>query len=317
MWIGVVAAVAWLALATAAFAAPPQLRIASPAEASAVLSARDSYVSAMSDADASIRLRNPNSNDRAALQVQMGKSARPFSTAERTRLDALIARTRGRVEALAAWLPPEILFIKSSEDLDGGWPHTRANAIILGARLPHTDDGLDKLFFHELWHVISRTHPERMDAVYALLGFLPCTQVSGWEAFSTPRLGNPDAVAERHVLPLPGVEGGYALPVLRARFPRYQPMMEGFGAYIAPQFVRVQRTPAGACEILKGDAGPVILSEETMGPALAGLATRDTNYVWHPEEMTADLFALLMTNAADLKDPHQIQRLAVLLGLAR
>lgn len=300
----------------AAAASTPVVRTATPAEARAVLSAEDDYVRAMSDADVSIRMQDPNATDRAALRVRMGASARAFSAAEGVRLKAMMARTGDRVAALGAWLPATVLLIKSNEELDGGWPHTRANAIIFGAGLPPTDADLDNLFFHELWHVISRANPDRMDAVYALLGFVPCVSVTGSAGFETPTLTNPDAPIERHVLPLPGPNGGYALPTLRAAFPRFRPEFKDFGDYIKVQFVGVERDAMGRCAIEQGPNGPLVVTAETVGPVLAALGTRDTAYVWHPEEMTADLFALSMTAPDRAKDRHQLDRLMFLLGAA-
>ncbi|MBI1188788.1 MAG: hypothetical protein GC206_15895 [Alphaproteobacteria bacterium] len=285
-----------------------EFRALSPEEGGAILSASDDFTSALSPADLSIRLRRPDGGNLDDLMALYRRSTQAWTEAEHERLQAMVARVQARTDAVAQWLPAEIGFIKVSEAVEGGFPHTRGNAIIWGPSLPETDAMLDYIFFHELWHVLSRRHAARRDEMYALIGFAPCSAVDWPRALVDGRLTNPDSPQDRHVVAYEN--GAVLLPRLMAAAPRYDANIATFGDYLLPQFLVAQRGDDGRCTAAAGADGPILLDLRAAAPYLFAAAGRNTNYIMQPEEIMADNFAQLMVARSDAPDPQVQARIA-------
>jgi hypothetical protein len=279
-----------------------------------VLAASDDFTSELSPADLSIRLRRPDGGNLDELKTLYRSSTQAWTEAERGRLAAMVERVRARTDAVASWLPEEIGFIKVTDAVEGGFPHTRGTAIIWGPSLPESDATLDYIFFHELWHVLSRRNAARRDEMYALIGFSACSAVDWPQELLDARLTNPDAPQDRHVIPYE--DGFYLLPRLMASAPRYdETLEEGFGAYLMPQFVLADRDADGRCVPLREIEALMTFDIRAAAPYVFAAAGRNTNYIIHPEEILADNFAQLMVGRADVADPDVHARLAAWLGI--
>jgi len=312
-----------LAAACAVLAAAPafgaEFRALSPEEGAAIITSSDEFTSELSAADLSIRLRRADGGNLDELQALYRRSTQAWTEAELARLAAMMDRARESTDALAPWLPEEVGFIKVTEAVEGGFPHTRANAIIWGAALPETDAMLDFIFYHELWHVLSRRNAARHDEMYALVGFSPCTRAEAPAEFRAQRLTNPDAPLERHVAPYE--DGNYLLPMLLAGAPAFDPARQSFGDYLSPKYVLVNRDEEGVCRPIRrieanGEGAALVLNLRQAAPHIFAAAGRNTNYIIHPEEALADNFAQLMTGRSDAPNPEVQERLAAWLGIA-
>jgi hypothetical protein len=292
-------------------AAALEVTPATPAQAVAIVTAQDEVIQAMTPADLSIRLHGGTS--REALLRQYAAAVEPWSDAESARLTAMVARHRAQLDAIARWLPDQVLLIKNTRDIDGGLPHTRANAILFGPNLPTSDAELDELFLHELWHVLSRHNAARHDEIYALIGFQPCTSVALPDDLRARLVTNPDAPLTRWGVATRAQ--GHAIllaPLLVAEPAVYDPAHPGFTDYFALRFIGLTRHADGSCAPYA--AVPFIAPDAAM-PALFAAAGHNTDYVLHPEELLADNFAQLMTAKPNVPDPQVQARLAHWLGI--
>lgn len=299
---------AWL-LATPAAAL--DVTPATPAQATAIVTAQDEVIRAMTPADLSIRLHGGTS--REALLRQYAAAVEPWSAAEDARLAAMVARHRAQLDAIAHWLPEQVLLIKNTQDIDGGLPHTRANAILFGPSLPASDAELDELFLHELWHVLSRHNAERHDEIYALINFTPCARVTLPADLRARLVTNPDAPVTRWGVAARAQGRDILLaPLLIAEPAVYDPARPGFTDYFALRFIGLTRHADGSCAPYA--AVPFIAPDAAL-PALFAAAGHNTEYVLHPEELLADNFAQLMTAKPNVPDPQVQARLAEWLGI--
>lgn len=285
-----------------------EFRALPPEEGGAVLAASDDFTSELSPADLSIRLRRADGGNLDDLRALYRSATLAWTPAEEARLAAMVARAQARLEALAGWLPEEIGFIKTSEAADGGFPHTRGAAIIWGPALPESEGQLDFIFYHELWHVLSRHNAARRDEMYALIGFEPCASMAWPAALRKGRLTNPDAPRDMHVIPYQ--DGLYLMPRLMTTG-RYDAARPQFGDYLLPQFVVTTRDAQGRCAPAADGA---ILDSRTAAPFVFAAAGANTSYIIHPEEILADNFAQLMIGRADAPNPEVQARLAEWLG---
>jgi hypothetical protein len=297
---------------SAAYAA--EFRPLSPEEGGAILSAHDEYMAELSPADLSIRLKRADGGSMEDFRRLYAGAARAWTDEERARLDAMVARNRARLDLVAAWLPDEIGFIKATADVEGGLPHTRGAAIVFGAGLPREDSTLDDIFFHELFHVLSRRNAARHDELYALIGFEPCTRIDLPGYLVPRRITNPDAPIDRHVVPI--VAGDrYVLPRLMSNSDLYDAARPRFSSYFDLRFVLIERDGRGRCRAVRKGRAPVFVEPDVAAAILRLRAGANTEYFFHPEEILADNFVQLMRGAVDLPDPSVHRRLAEWLRL--
>jgi len=276
-------------------ATPPVVRLASAAEASAVLITPDDYLGALTPTDLSLKPQSPAPIDQKAYVAFLRAAVAEWTPQERARMEALFARHRAKLAELSPWLPEEVLVAKSGPKLEAGAAHTRGAAIFMGDDLPKDEEALDGLFFHELFHVLSRHNPSAHDALYAAVGYQPCPNAPAPAPLRESIITNPDAVVARHVIPLE-LEGANRLvmPLLLARPDRYDPAKGGgFFDYVSVELLEVERDARGACTpVLEGDAPRLFKGEAAMA-TLKAATGGNTNYLIHPEETTADTFVLL------------------------
>ncbi|MES1201257.1 MAG: hypothetical protein ABUS57_07380 [Pseudomonadota bacterium] len=298
---------------TPAAAPTTAFTLAARAEGAALLSANDEYMAALSPADLSIWLKRPDGGDRAAFAAFLAAGAQEWSPEERTRLEAMLARDTPRLAGLSGWLPEHVLIAKIDPAASGDSDFTRANAIFLKAPLPDTEDKLDDLFFHELFHVLSRHNPERRDALYGVLGFVRCTPMDLPADLRARLLTNPDAPLAEHATPVGGTDASlYVTPLLVADPTRFTPAHPNFFDYLHVRFTTLRRDSAGRCTPVDTTMKPDALRDVVL--AHAG---RNTDYLFHPEETLADNFAQMMVGRRDAPNPEVYDRLAVVLGIPR
>ena len=296
--------------------APPlttQFPLATVEQGAAALSADDEFMAAVSAADIAIRVRRAGAT-KEELRAVYASAPRPWTEAERVRLNTMLTRHGGELDQLARWLPPSVLLIKSDGAADTQLPHTRGAAINMGVALPDEDATLDGLFFHELFHVLSRHNGARRDEMYAIVGFERC-EIALPAALQARTITNPDAPLVRHAAPL-STPGRLVAPVLFAEPPVFDPAHPDFDHYFQLRFLVADRTADGGCALEIADGEPVALPGAEAVAAIHAVAGRNTNYVLHPEELLADNFSQLMMRRADAPDPQVQARLAGFLGLS-
>lgn len=301
-----------LGLVWAPGALATEIVLATPEQGAAVLSAQDEFMAVLTPADLSIRLGDTPDQSVQALGRHYAAQTRAWTDEERVRLEAMIARVRERTNALDAWLPDTILLIKGTSEIDGGMPHTRGAAIVM-ARLSEDEARLDTLFFHELFHVLSRANPDRHDDLYGVIGFVRCAAVTFPPEVRAAMFTNPDAPLVRHAAPISDTDPTLlATPVLVANPPHYDPSKPHLRNYFQVVMTPLRRGPDGACMAVT-DGAP---TREAMTEAVYARAGRNTAYIFHPEELMADNFADLMIARADAPDPWVYERLRAVLAAA-
>lgn len=304
-----------------AFALPAQaqtFRAATRSEAVDIVTADDGYMRNLTPADLSIRLRSRDGGAAAALKAQYEAAVTPWTEAETARLDAMVARNGEKLAGLSVWLPEEVVFIKASRDIDGGLPHTRANAIVFGPSLPDTDSELESLFYHELFHVLSRkASPAARESLYGLIGFERCASVTLPPPLRARGVSNPDVEDGAFTVEVSGADGGTAdlMPFLTASPERYDPAKPSFPSYFQLMFLNMTRGPHNTCALVTATGVPSIFSPGAVQAALFAKVGRNTHYVFHAEETLADNFSYLMVGRTDLPDMWVIDKLRARLAL--
>lgn len=282
---------------------------ATPEQGAAILSANDEYLSVLSAADLSIRLQGREGTGADLGRVYAG-ATQAWTSAENERLRLMVVRHRPRLNQLAGWLPDTVYFIKGSRAIEGGIPHTRGDGIFFGPQLPESDEALDGLFMHELFHVLSRHSASRHDELYGIIGFVRCPAELP-QSMRDRGITNPDAPAVQHASPMSQSDATLlATPLLFADPARYDPSKQNLGQYFDPELQLLRRGADGKCRPAEG----VSMSQDAIREAIFARSGRNTNYMFHPEELMADNFSQMMMGRS-VADPWVHERLAVLLGV--
>lgn len=315
---GMAAAVATGLLALATAAEAQTFRPASTAEGVDIVTADDAYMRGLTPSDLSIRLQTRDTATSAQLKTVYAAGVTAWSEAETARLTAMVERNREKLDTLSAWLPAQVLFIKGSRAIDGGLPHTRANAIVFGPSLPQTDAGLDGLFWHELFHVLSRhaTRPAR-ESLYGLIGFERCESLTLPPNLRARGLSNPDVEDAAYTVEIAGGPDGALdlMPFLTASPERFDAAKPAFPSYIQLVFLNIARGPQGTCTLKSVTGETSMFAPPAVQAPLLAKVGRNTHYVFHAEETLADNFAYLMTGKSDVPDTWVLDKLRARLAL--
>jgi hypothetical protein len=195
-------------------------------------------------------------------------------------------------------------FLKVSDSIEGGLPHTRDRHIILSKSMceqmamvqqkqtnPMAHIGMLQLLVHEQFHVFQRTHPGLCDSLYTgLWGFEKADAVPECKWLSTCHLANPDAVNCPWVLPIKkGVTTRYLWPlVVFSEGPALKRMPADF------RMVAISLTKRENRFALQVDgAGNPVLQDLRLAPEFRALFPLSTN-IYHPDEASADMFGMIV-----------------------
>jgi hypothetical protein len=279
----------------------------------AILTANDNYFNRMSAAEIAIRSRSTTADKSADdLKAQYAANVLDWTDQEKAQITKLVADSRKRLNEIAPLLPAEIIFIKVSDQVEGGLPHTRANAIVL----PLSDKPLtEKLFYHELFHVLTRNQKARHDSLYDLIGFKSCAFTPTAE-IQAKMLTNPDVPAEGYYLPAT-IEGKSSaiMTFLHAAYPAFNPDVKGgFGGHFGFGLLKV-KVKDGHCTVDPDHAGKAQILNPGTVPEFFAAIGQNTGYIIHPEEVLAENFVFAMTGKQGLPNPEIPARLGTWLGL--
>ena len=281
-------------------------------EARAHLAKQDAYVQGLSSFEraAKIKQAGPVSTEQYIEFIQ--GQALEWSDEEKATVRKVIAAAKPKLARFARHLPKRIDLIKTTGNDEGAAPYTRGTSIILPKRrASQSTKGLERLFYHELFHIISRGNPKLRDELYRIIGYEKCGVVSLPGDMMPRRISNPDAPVVEHCIRVS--KGGKSLwcaPVLFSRTPKYNPETGGtFFRYLEFRLMAIDRKSAKAT--LK-DGKPLLLKPDAVEGFYEQIG-RNTGYIIHPEETLANNFVHLMMEKQDLKNPEIPEKIEAIL----
>ena len=290
------------------------LRFATVAEAKASLAERDVYVKNLSPFEraAKIKKGGPVSTEQYLDFIQ--NQALQWSNADRKKLLRVITEAKPKLAKFANHLPERIHLIKTTGNDEGAAPYTRGVCIVLPERfILQSVKSLERLFYHELFHIASRGNPKLRDELYAIIGYEKCGLVSLPDEMMPRRISNPDAPVVEHCIRVSkDGESHWCSPVLFSRTPKYDPKTGGtFFRYLQFRLMAIDRKTSKA--ILK-DGKPILWNHQAVEGFFEQIG-RNTDYVIHPEETLANNFIHLMTAKQHLKNPEIPKKIEAVLKL--
>jgi len=279
------------------------VHFATVAEAKARLAKRDVYVKNLSPFDraAKINKAGPVSTEQYLAFIQ--NQTLEWNNADKKKLGQVIAAAKPKLAKFANHLPERIHLIKTTGNDEGSAPYTRGVSIILPERfIRQSIKNLERLFYHEIFHIVSRHNPKLRDELYRTIGYEKCGVVSLPEDMMSRRISNPDAPVIEHCIRVSkDGESRWCAPVLFSRTPKYNPKTGGtFFRYLQFRLMAIDRKTSKA--VMK-DGKPILWNHGAVEGFFEQIG-RNTDYVIHPEETLANNFIHLMTEKQDLKTPE-------------
>lgn len=223
-----------------------------------------------------------------------------FATNEAVVLHAVFEEIKTLCDQIAPGIFPDALeLIKTNgRHYGNGVYYTRENRIIIPANeLTYLDrESLREVLLHEVFHIYSRQHPRKRDALYALIGFhdLPGELILP-SAISSRLLLNPDGVDMSYAIELAMAKADTALcvPIITANAPAYLPERERYFEYVDFNLYPVREQADGSFVAMTDSLGhsPIRLQEQ---PDFFRQIRDNTFYIIHPDEILADNFKWLV-----------------------
>ena len=247
--------------------------------------------------DRSIQMKAENTPSEEDYREFLRRDVRSFTEKEKERLN----REMQTIYALCARLSPHLLpdtlrLIKTRGKYYGpSVYYTREDFIVIPENElgPYASETLQDVLLHELFHVLSRYHPQLRKELYGLIGFRHLEAPVVIPALLQQRLLlNPDGSDFQWGITLKSADGSpfLATPLLFSRFDKFNARQPQFFSYlefqlfalekdtITPQYV-VQVSPEG-----RSTLGPDIFVQ------YLAQVKDNTDYLIHPDEVLADNF---------------------------
>ena len=272
-----------------------RVRLATPAEARAVLTGDDGWLARTGPFQRRAVMGRDTPVTLDEFTAWNGEAARPWPAAQRSRWRRAVAALAPAFTALCIPLPPEVWLVASNGQESAGAPYTRAAAVVLpgDARMPGYSDAM--LLAHELWHVAARRAPALASRLYAELGFEPKPPLEMPPEWLEALIVNPDAPDHAHAMRIDlGERRAWVMPVLVASRTRLAPG-ENFFIVMEVRLLEVEPAADGLrSQAVRHDGQPRWHPVDGPHDYLKRLGG-NTGYVIHPEEALADNIALLAT----------------------
>ena len=280
-----------------------QVHFATVAEARVHLAKRDVYIEGLSPFERAAKIKKAGPVSTGQFIEFIQGQALEWDAADKAKLREVIAAAKPKLAKFAKHLPNRIDLIKTTGNDEGGAPYTRGTSIILPKRRAgQSAKGLERLFYHELFHIISRRNIRLRDELYKVIGYEKCGMVSLPGDMMPRRISNPDAPVVEHCIRVSkdGVSHWVA-PVLFSRTAKYDPETGGtFFRYLEFRLMVIDRKTAKAT--LK-DGKPLLLKPDAVEGFYEQIG-RNTGYIIHPEETLANNFVHLMLKRQKLANPE-------------
>jgi hypothetical protein len=277
--------------------------VADSADAALMVATSDNYTSSLSPFDLKARLGGENKAERDYLSAS-AREVRSWTQREKedmkTQLAALESMLKGF--GLKFLLPDTVRMIKSTMANEfGAEGYTRRSMVILSSE--QTTGISVHLLAHELFHVFSRYNPGMRDAIYASIGFKKCNRINYNTAIGGQAITNPDCPVIEHYtnIAIGDANEDVALIIYSAA-----PYREG---------ARLEEMVSIGLLALDGDDahkkpkmkdGKAVIYTLEQGIALYGKVGRNTPYMIHPEEISAEHFAK-MVHSTKVMDPDKLE----------
>lgn len=188
---------------------------------------------------------------------------------------------------------PEIKFVLTSREDEGGAAYTRGQTIVLKPHHITESEGTQRLIVHEIFHVFSRMNKDLRPEMYGVIHYEECEELVIPDELIDLTIANPDAPDNNYY-----ITGMYQdeelafIPVIYST--------EAYDIEKGGSFFTTLRDDMLAVEIINQIPEPIYEDGELLVVTKNEISDYydkigiNTDYTYHPEETMADNFVLLV-----------------------
>jgi hypothetical protein len=275
------------------------------------LTKKDDFIKNLSPFDRSARLMTDKSVSQAEFLEFVAEQVRPWTVDEKTNITSLIESIIEKLKDFDLNLPPKILLIKTTGAEEGGAAYCRQNAIILPqSMLVRRNTGLEKILIQELFHILSTNDSKIKEALYEVINFRKCDDIELPEKIREIKITNPDGIKNDHYVELQYKDDIInVVPIIYSSVPKYDVAIGGeFFRYLKIGLLAVEKTGDKWRYMRDSDNEPVLL-ELRDAPDYFNKIGYNTSYIFHPEEILADNFALMVQGTEPVNSKWVIEKM--------
>ena len=279
------------------------LVLPSAKDGAVLLAKEDAYFKRMSPFDRAARIGKSEAPSIAEFAAYVAAQAVDYTDEEIATVTAALESIRPALSALKLSLPPTITLAKTNgrEDIDAAY--CRGPLVVM----PKSYIGrreLPDILIHEVFHVFSSHHPELREKMYGLLGFVRCVEPPLTPSVDARRFTNPDAMGMDFAISVKHEDRDIlVLPTLLAKSAIFDVAKKG-RVFEQIDFVLLEVTiAAGRATLVEKDGEPVTHLAHSV-PGFLRAMSRNTNYIWHPEEVLADNLVRAVRPGRKLNSPE-------------
>lgn len=264
----------------------------------------DGFFESISSLDMCIQMKSEKQYDDrqtalADYKQYLREDVSNWTTAEKKLMDGVFDSIQSQIIAINPVLYPKgIKLVKIKTNHYGpDVYYTRGMCIMIPENIfasPNAAVMVHSVMIHEIFHILSRYEPKLRDQIYELIGFKPHNkQLQFSDEMKERWLTNPDGVSKDYFIELSnGKQKVAALPLIMSNKPKFVKSSPSFFSYL--QFDLFDIKDDGTVE--HSPAMATTLADEQM-PSFFDQIKDNTQYIIHPDEISADNFIYAITEA--------------------
>ncbi|MCV6606099.1 MAG: hypothetical protein OIF34_12405, partial [Porticoccaceae bacterium] len=223
------------------------------------------------------------------------KQGMSWEKEEKQRLTEIFNSIREPLAPYVRFLPENVYLVKTTGRVESGALYTRGDSIYIPARnMAMGDDQLTTIMLHELFHIITRNNPELRDRLYAAVGFIKTSELVLPESLRDRKISNPDVPILTHLIKviIDGKER-WATPFIYSETDYDRATKRVFFQYLKLVMVVYEWDGVSEPKAAMENGKPVLVPLQDVQNLYEQIG-RNTEYLFHAEELLADNFALLV-----------------------
>ena len=284
-------------------------------EARKRLTTKDDFINSLSPFDRSARLKTDRTVSEEEFIEHLANQVRSWTDDEKIRIRAIIESISNQLRPFELKFPQKILLIKTTGREEGGAAYCRPNAIVIPQNmLIQGNAGLQKLFTHELFHILTANNQKLKEALYGVINFEKCNDIELPVKLREIKITNPDGFNNDHYIE---VQYGNSIirvvPIIYSSAPKYNVAKGGeFFRYLRINLLVIEKE-GNSWRYKRDNTGEPVLLEMREVPDYFNKIGFNTFYNFHPEEILAENFVLMVQRTQPIKSKWVIEGMQKLL----
>lgn len=283
-----------------------KVKFASVEKSRELLTQEDDFTRSWSQFDIDSRCGKQNASKEELFKI-ISKEVKPWNTEEESKIISILQNIDSQIKSQGFKIdyPEEIYFVKTSGKEEGGAEgYTRSNYIVLKLGVD-SNEFLEKIIIHELFHVLTRNNPEFREEMYKIIGFNLMMPVEYPEELKKYRITNPDASQTDSYISV-NVENN-ELECMMILYSKKDYDGGDFFKYLEIGFLSL-KGDSNKKSVEYKNGNPVIYSFSEVNGFFEQVGD-NTGYIIHPEEILAENFVLAIQNELEVPDQFIIKEI--------